>query len=293
MKGWNEFVNEKFHVNQDVKHLTKIIYDKINLLIPNLILKKEIEIKNLLQDNYTGIKFKNDIIRLKIGTNHGAINKPFYNNGVVEDLILELTIKLNQNELISKKLINNRIRETINHEVQHVFEFYNTKVLLTDSWIFDSRLKQHQEKFKNCNKWINICHMFYLMEEHELRSRISQSLEFLKNNKDSSNIETIFHNYIIFTELNNISKLSENTILKIMYQTYLNFDEILNDFVKNVLLKNNSNNNEEIFLKEINKIKNKATESKNKLNRVLYFYKNPNLFLEEYIERNIDFTPYI
>lgn len=292
MKKWNEFISEKFHVSQDVKHLTKIIYDKINLLLPNLILKKEIEIKNLLQDNYTRIKFKNDIIRLKIGTNHGVINQPVYNNGVVEDLILELSLKLNQNELNCKKLINNRIRESINHEVQHVFEFYHTKGLLTNSWNFDSRLKKHQEKFKNCNKWMDICHMFYLMEDHELRSRVSQSLEFLKNNKNSNSIEIDFYKSTVYTDLNSISQLKAGNILKIMKQTYLNFEEILSDFVENVLLKNPSNS-ESLFIKEISKIKKKAIKSKNKLNRILYFYKNPNLFLEEYIEKDIDFIPYI
>jgi hypothetical protein len=292
MKKWNEFINEKFHVSQDVKHLTKIIYEKINLLLPNLILKKEIEIKNLLQDNYTRIKFKNDNIKLKIGTNYGAINKPTYNNGVVENLIIELNIELNQDELDSRKLINNRIRETINHEVQHVLEFYNTKGLLTNSWKFDVELKQHEERFKNCNKWIEICHIFYLMEEHELRSIISQSLEFLKNNKDSDNIGVDFHNSKNYQDLDNISKLKGDNIIKIMKMKYPNFDQILSDFVKNVLVKN-TQNDEEFFIKEINKIKNKAIDSKKKLNRILYFYKNTNLFLEENIEKDIDFMPYI
>jgi len=292
MKKWNEFINEKFHVSQDVKHLTKIIYEKINLLLPNLILKKEIEIKNLLQDNYTRIKFKNDTIKLKVGTNYGAINKPTYNNGVVENLIIELNIELNQDELDSRKLINNRIRETINHEVQNVLEFYNTKGLLTNSWKFDVELKQHEERFKNCNKWIEICHIFYLMEEHELRSRISQSLEFLKNNKDSDSIGVDFHNSKTYQDLNNISKLKGDNIIKIMKMKYPNFDQILSDFVKNVLVKN-TKNDEEFFIKEINKIKNKAIDSKKKLNRILYFYKNPNLFLEENIEKDIDFTQYL
>ena len=35
-------INERYHVNQDVKHLTNLIYNKIYQLVPNLILKKEI-----------------------------------------------------------------------------------------------------------------------------------------------------------------------------------------------------------------------------------------------------------
>ena len=65
--------NEKFHVNSDVKHLTSIIYNKIYQLIPNLILKKEIVIENLLQDNYSRIKFKGDKITVKLGNKHGGI----------------------------------------------------------------------------------------------------------------------------------------------------------------------------------------------------------------------------
>ena len=46
---------------------------------------------------------------------------------------------------------------------------------------------------------------------------------------------------------------------------YPNFDQILSDFVKNVLVKN-TQNDEEFFIKEINKIKNKAIDSKKKFN---------------------------
>ena len=44
-------INEKLHVNQHIRHLTNIIYSKVSQMIPNLILKKEVVIKNLLKDN--------------------------------------------------------------------------------------------------------------------------------------------------------------------------------------------------------------------------------------------------
>ena len=76
IKNINEFdiLNEKHHVNQNVRHLTNLIYNKIYQLVSNLIRKKEIVIENLLQDNYTRIKFKNDKIIIKLGKNWGGIN---------------------------------------------------------------------------------------------------------------------------------------------------------------------------------------------------------------------------
>ena len=59
---YTKFINEKHHVNQDVRHLTNLIYNKIYQLLPNLIVKREIIIENFLQDNYSRIKFKNDKI---------------------------------------------------------------------------------------------------------------------------------------------------------------------------------------------------------------------------------------
>jgi hypothetical protein len=293
MQSWSDFINEKFHVNQDVKHLTRLIYDKINLLIPNLINKKEIEIRNLLHKTHSKIKFKNDLIIVKLGKKHGAINEPIYNGGVIEDLTLYLTIDLNKTELISKKMIDNNIKETINHEMQHVIEFYHTKGNLTKSWSFDSRLNTHKSKFQNYNEWMDICHIFYLMEDHELRSRISQSLETLKNNKNSNNLSQIFTQSKVYHDLDILSKIDGKVIIKKMINLYpSDFKTILDDFVKNVLLKPNKNS-QQVFINEISRINKKSIESKNKLLRVLYSYQHPESFLEEYQERDIDFTKYM
>lgn len=289
MRKFDEFIVEKFHTNQHVKHLTKLIYDKINLFIPNLIRNNKIEIKNLLQDNYIRIKFEDDIIIVNLGKNHGGINKPVYNDNI-KNLNINLTISLDNKELISKKMINNKIRETINHELQHVLEFYYTNGDLSKSWSFDERLKEHQSKFKSYEKWLEICHIFYLMEDHELRSRISQCLELLKNNKDSENLESVLYNSDIYKSLDFISKINGNLILKVMNNNYKDFNIILSDFIKNVLLKSPSSNR---FISEINNINKKSIKSKNKLLRVLYSYQNPDSFLEEYIEKDIDFRDYL
>jgi hypothetical protein len=168
-----------------------------------------------------------------------------------------------------KKMINNSIRE-----MQH------------------DRLKIHQDKFKIYKEWMDICHIFYLMEDHELGSRISQCLEKLKNNKDSDDLDKVLAQSKIYQDLESISNISGNLILKRMGSLYENFHLILDDFSKNVLLKGDKNLNQ-IFINSINRIKRKATKSKNKMLKVLYSYKNPESFLEEYVERKIDFKFYI
>ena len=274
-------INEKYHVSQDVKHLTNIIYSKIYQLIPNLILKKEITISNLLQDNYGRIKFKNDTIKVKIGNNHGGIKNIDLKNNII-NLEIELTIKLSSKELSQKKLINNKIKETINHECQHIIEFYHSDGDLSKSWDFHKRLKTHENKFNN-KKWLDVCYLFYLAEEHELRSKVSQSLELLKNGENLYESE-------IYKNIDLLSKLNSDLILDRMNE-YDDFGIILFDFVKNVLLK--KGDTIKIFKSYIKYINRISLLYKNKILRVLYSYENPDVFLEESIEKDIDYKEYI
>jgi hypothetical protein len=283
IKKFNDIseINEKYHVSQDVKHLTNIIYNKIYQLVPNLILKKELTISNLLQDNYGRIKFKNDTIKVKIGNNHGGIKNIDLKNNII-NLELELTISLSNKELSQKKLINNKIKETINHECQHIIEFYHSDGNPSKSWDFHKRLKIHENKFNNKN-WLDICYLFYLVEEHELRSKVSQSLEILKNGED-------LYKSQVYKNINLLSKINSDLVLSKMFE-YDDFGVILLDFVKNVLLK--KGDTIKIFksyIKYINKI---SLSYKRKILRVLYSYENPDVFLEESIEKDIDYKDYI
>jgi len=275
-------INERYHVSQYVKHLTNLIYNKIYQLIPNLILKKEIIIENLLQDNYSRIEFKSDRIIVKLGRNHGAINSPNLTNDVVENLTINLTIKLSNQELIQKKLINNKIRETINHECQHIIEFYHSDGNLSKSWNFDKRLKIHEDKFDN-KEWLSICYLFYLSEEHELRSKVSQSLDLLKNGED-------LYNSDLYKSIYLLTKLDSDVILSKM-DKYDEFGIILIDFVKNVLLR--KGDYMKIFKSYIEHINKISLNYENKMLRVLFSYENPNSFLEEYIERDIYSSEYL
>lgn len=280
---YEEFkINERYHVNQDVKHLTNLIYNKIYQLIPNLILKKEIIIENLLQDNYSRIKFKGDKIKVKLGKNHGAINEPNLINDVFENLTINLSIKLSNVELTQKKLMNNEIRESINHECQHIIELYHSDGNLSRSWDFHKRLKEHEEKLDN-KEWLDICYLFYLAEEHELRSKVSQSLELLKNGEDLYKSE-------LYKKIDLLTKLDSNVILSKM-DKYDEFGIILIDFVKNVLLR--KGDYIKIFKSYIEDINRLSLVYKNKIIRVLYSYENHDVFLEEYIERDINYSEFL
>lgn len=279
---YTKFINEKHHVNQDVRHLTNLIYNKIYQLLPNLIVKREIIIENFLQDNYSRIKFKNDKIIVKLGKNWGSINEPIINNDVVENLIINLSINLSDKEVSGKKLIDNKIKETINHECQHVIEFYHSDGILSKSWDFDKRLKEHEKKFNN-KEWLDICYFFYLSEQHEIRSRVSQSLEILKNGGDLLNSS-------IYKDLDFLSNLDADVLIKKM-NNYNDFGIILVDFVKNVLLR--KGDYIKIFRSYIKDINKEAKKSKKKILKVLHSFENPESMLEEYIEKNIDYQNYL
>ena len=264
IKNWENF-NERLHVNSDVKHLTNIIYDKIYQLIPNLILKKEITIENLLQDKYTRIKFKSDKIIVKLGNNHGGIKNIQFNNGCIDDLVLELKIKLSSDEIKNKYLIKNRIRETINHESQHIIEFYHTGGVLPESWDFNKRLKSHENRFtkycKNNNVdpdfWLNITHMFYLCEEHEIRSNVSSTHDYFKNLKDKNDIEKLIKSRKEYNDYKIISIEKPDFIMNNMYIIYPFFNSVLDDFIKNVIINQNSDL-KIVFRKEFELVKKRA-----------------------------------
>lgn len=268
IKNWENF-NERLHVNGDVKHLTNIIYNKIYQLLPNLILKKEIIIENLLQDNYSRIKFKSDKIIVKLGNNHGGIKNIQFNNGVIDDLVLELKIKLTNDELKNKYLIKNRIKETINHESQHIIEIYHTGGKPPKSWNFNKRLKNYEKRFIGYCKlyniephhWLNILHMFYLCEEHEIRSNVSSIHDYFRNLKKISNdIENDVKNRKEYKDYKIITLIKHKLIIENMFKIYPLFNSFLDDFIKNVILNQNSDL-ESVFAKEFERIKRKASDS--------------------------------
>jgi len=272
IKNWDNF-NERLHVNGDVKHITNIIYNKIYQLTSNLILKGEITINNLLEKNSSRIKFKEDKIVIKLGNNHGAIKEVNFNNGVLEGLVLELTIKLSKEEFKNKYLIGNRIKETINHEVQHIIEIFHTGGNPPKSWDFNKRLKNHEKRFIEYCKlynidpqhWLNILHIFYLCEEHEIRSNVSSIHDYFKNLKRISNdIENDVKNRKEYKDYKIITLIKPKLIIENMFKIYTFFNSFLEDFIKNVII-NQNNDLESVFIKEFEIIKRKASDSCKKM----------------------------
>lgn len=281
-------------MNQEVRHLTNLVFNRINYYLPKLIRNGVIVIENFLEEYYKGIKFKNDKIILKLGEKHGAINEPVFNNDSIEGLIISLTIYLDKNELLNRHLnTKNSIKHTINHEFQHIIEFYHTKGNLTKSWDFHKLLKMHENKYKQYVKWMDIIYMFYLMEDHEIRSRVSETYEYLKDNFTNINdIEYLIKSHKNYTDCDMISKLDSNKILLKMDSNYKDFNEILDDFIKNVIV-NQSDNIYEVFNKEFKMLKKRASLMKKKLLNLSKNFINNEQFLEEYIEKDINWHQWL
>ena len=292
------FIFERYGTNNHVKHMTKLIFNKINQYIQKLIRTKEdIIIKNFLKDNYKKLKFENDniIISLKGKT---YVNEPIIENDIIKDFKLYLKIDkkyLNNNYISDKSNFTN----DINHELNHLIDVYYTKsknVKLSKSFEFDKRLKIHEEKYSFFDKWLEITHIFYLMEKHEVNSKVSSMREDLEklNSNDANVIEKFIKNSSLYKECDNISKLNSNSILNFMYKKYNTyFDKILKDFIKNVIL-NNSDDIKLVFDKEIEIIKKNANRMKKMLLRTSYNY----IIIErmeslgEQIQKDINFTNY-
>lgn len=272
--------NEKYHINDDVGKITSLLYNKIYKLIPKLIKEKNIIIDNFLQNNFINKKFINDSIIIKLSKNsHGALIGVIIEDDIIKNLKLEFSINLSDREIIQQKLINNKLRQDINHELHHVIEFYHSGDNLSKSWDFDKRLKIHKNKFNEYEKWIDACYLFYLSEDHELRSRVSQTIELLKNEDD------------LYKKMDYLSKLNFKTLYDKMYLIYKeDFTIILEDFVKNVLLRKGNVNS--IFNSYILTINKKSKKYKNNMLKLLYYKNNPDS-LEENIENLIDYTEYI
>jgi len=294
---FDNFVFERYCVNDDVKHLLSFLSSKINDYIPKLLLFKGVEIDKLLEKNYKKIKFQNDKIILKLGKNHGVINEPILNNDIIENLVLTLTINISDYERKNKYLnFVNRIYSTINHEIQHLIEIYFVHIenhKRSKSWDFHRRLKIHEKKYEHFTEWTDILHIFYLMEDHEIRSRVSALYTELQtlNTNDIKELERYLTKTEEYRQCVDFIRLNGEKIIKQLKNKYKSFDLVLNDFVKTVLLKNDDI--EITFIKFIKEINKKSLKMKNKLLRLLNNFIIPEGILEEHYEKNIDYSKYI
>lgn len=291
MFNFNEFLFERYGVNQDVRHLTTLIYNKVLQYIPKLIREKEVTITNLLEENYKKINFINDQIILTL-TGESGINEPDINSEKnIKNLTIYLRVNLNNKEIKDKYLSkHNKLRSTINHELNHIIELYHSKKRHS-SWDFGIRLKQHQDKFEKYEEWVDISYFFYLIEDKEIRARISSLYETIKNfeTKDPNLILNIIKSSKIYQDCNFLSKVRGDKLLQKMKATYPDFEDTLKDFVSNVLLSNGKP--ELVFLKQVQKMNFLAKKMKKKLLKSNNFLVEDKL--ETLIEKDIDYDKWL
>lgn len=272
IKNYLEFILEKNHVNQDVKHITNLIYNKLEYLLPKLIKDNQIITNNIIKDYKKINLIGDDHITFNLKSKPGGEFK-YINN----DYHFIFDVKLSESEKRNKVLYNNKIKEVINHEVQHFIEIYLSNGNYSKSWNFNTLLDSYNNKYKDYDKWMVITYIFYYLEDHEIRSRVSQFHEVIKNyNKDDDgDLNTFIKNTDLYKKIDDISKMNPDNILVYMRINYLDFDIILDEFVKNVIKINGDSDS--IFKNEFNNLISKATKMKKKLNKISYFNISNNL----------------
>jgi len=284
MKTFKEFLNEKLGINDNVKKLSNILFNKVKSDFNYLKSNKILIINNFLQENYKEIVFINDKLTFKIS------NK--FNAGIISqinksDIILNLNIEFN----VNLDDFNN-LKSIIFHEFTHVIENFYSKELSKD-WDIYKKFIQHKNQYKNYDIWINISNMFYDTMSHEMRSRLSQTYQYLKskNTQDVKELKNFIINSKEYKKLNDILKVEPVDIIKIVKQNYENYNDILTNFMENVY---NTKYSDENFIKLFNNIKTKVRKQIKKLLRLVstILYENSN-YIEQYEDININYSKYI
>lgn len=281
---FNDFLNEKLGVNEDVKKLTNIIYDAVVHNIDKLKNDKILIFNNFLQNNYQDLVIFNDKLIFKISDNFhaGIINQKNKNNLIV---YLEIVFNVNISEI-------HKLKQIINHELTHIIENLYSKELSKD-WDIYQKFKEHQKIFKNYPTWIDISNIFYDILSHELRSRTSSTYEILKslNTKDMEILKKTIISSSEYKKLNDILNIEPDKILQILKDEYPNYNEILSHFMMNVFNKNYTDDN---FIKLFNNMKYKVQKQIKKLLRLVStILLEKNGYFEEFDDKNINYSEYI
>jgi len=294
---FEDFLNESFGVNKYTKILTELLFKKINLELGKLILNKSLILNNYLQDNFGKIPFINDTIELKLSDHsHGILSDGIFRSGTITNLKITLNVCLSTKETLAKMIFdNNKLKEDINHEFNHVIEKYLSELNNRNnykSWDIAKNLYIYRDSHKNMEDWDDILHMIYLSQPQEMRSRISEMYEIVKNmDINKYYYEKEIKNTKIYKECDLISKVNINLILSRMKNIYTNFNEILKEFMISVLYYNKPDYESE-FIKYFNKLKNKNITLKEKLLKS-YYYIFESTTYECYFEKDINWEKWI
>jgi len=281
LQNYDTIIFERYGYNKITKEISDEIIKLIDQNIGRLILNGSISLKSLIPTT-CGINFINDEINIKISNRfYGNVNlnSLIINNNTIKNLVLNLELELSPSEISARKLIDNNISGTIEHELLHTIEKYLTISdgrNIANSFLMDSELKRIDKKYKNSKNWQDISYLIYLSFPHEIRSRIQQLNREIENShiRGVENVNVFIKNTKIYKDLNFLSKIEPVKILKKL-KNDKDHEDILKEFSIYVL-KNNNINYEKNFFDYINKMKQKNKKMIDKLERTSYNFENIN-----------------
>lgn len=281
IQNYDTIIFERYGQNKLTSFISDEIIKIINQNIGQLILNGSITLKSVIPKT-KGITFTDDIIKITLSNRfYGNINplSMIIKDNNIRNLVLNLELILTPIEMQSRRLIDNNIESTIEHELLHTIEKYLTISdgnKLSNSFSMDEKLKEIDKLYNNSQNWLDISYLIYLSFPHEIRARIQQ----LNKDIESKHINGISNviNYIkttkIYKDLKFLTNIDEHIILKKLKKDK-DYKDILENFSKNVL--NNENiNYEKNFTDYIKKIKQKNKKMLDKLERTSYNFENIN-----------------
>jgi len=285
IQNYDDFLFESYSYNKLSEIISDYIFDLINYNIGKLILNKEITIQLNEVEN---IKFLNDKINVKLSNrSYGNVNSKtvlIIENYII-NMKLNLELEITKSELILKKIDKkNELYSTINHEILHIIELYNTnkkETANTLSWKMGEDLYDLKDKYPNDKNWQKIYYLIYLSLPHKMRAKLQEFNTILKSNGLRGIIlnQSFIKTTKIYKNINFLSNVDENNILKKL-KLDKNFNSIIKDFSLK-FLKSDNLNFENNFLEYFKKIKLKNKKLLIKILRSSYNFEN-------YSEENID-----
>lgn len=281
IQNYDTIIFERYGYNKITKEISDEIIKLIDQNIGRLILNGSISLKSLIPTT-CGINFINDEINIKLTNRfYGNVNlnSLIINNNSIKNLVLNLELKLSYSEISARKLIDNNISGTIEHELLHTIEKYLTISdgrNIANSFSMDAELKKIDKKYTNSKNWQDISYLIYLSFPHEIRSRIQQLNREIENThiRGVKNVNSFIKNTKIYQDLNFLSKIDPIKILTNL-KNDKDYKDILKDFSIYVL-KNNNINYEKNFFDYIKKMKQKNKKMVDKLERTSYNFENNN-----------------
>ena len=281
IQNYDTIIFERYGQNKLTSFISDEIIKIINQNIGQLILNGSITLKSAIP-KIKGITFTDDIINISISNRvYGNINPStmIIKDNNINNLVLNLELILSPIEIKSRRLIDNNIESTIEHELLHTIEKYliiSDGNKLSNSFSMDEQLKKIDKLYKNSQNWLDISYLIYLSFPHEIRARIQQLNKDIEN-KHIKGIPNAI-NYIkttkIYKDLNFLTNIDEYIILKKL-KNDKDYKDILENFSKNVL-NNNNINYEKNFTDYIKKIKQKNKKMLDKLERTSYNFEGIN-----------------